>query len=336
MSSWPAKTRIYESHHFDSGVWDTLEPREDDILICTAYKSGTTWMQQIIAQLLFNGEEPPALVPDMSMWIDLRVPPRAVKRELVEGLRTRRFLKTHLPPDALTYRPSTKYIYVARDGRDAFMSLYNHYKTANENWYGALNDTPGRVGPEVPKFDPQMTPAEYFDKWVAKGWETQPWEQDGWPFWSLFYNFDQWWKVRDMPNVLFVHFNDLKQDLAGEMRKVAKFIGTPIDEGKFPTQVEKCTFAYMKANGDACAPLGGALWEGGGKTFINKGSNGRWKDELSSEQLATYDKVAKERMAPAAAKWLYTGGPLPKKRCSKLIVGGIAAASLAMVFLSLK
>jgi Sulfotransferase domain len=43
-------------------------------------KSGTTWVQQIVAQLLFNGAEDVA-VAELSPWLDLRVPPKEVKLE---------------------------------------------------------------------------------------------------------------------------------------------------------------------------------------------------------------------------------------------------------------
>ena len=35
-------------------------------------------------------------------------------------------------------------------------------------------------------------------------------------------------------------------------------------------------------------PLGGAFWDGGAQTFINKGVNGRWRDMLSAEDCAAY------------------------------------------------
>lgn len=173
--TWPTKTRVYESHHFDSEAWEVVTPRSDDIVIATAYKAGTTWMQTIVANLIFKGD-PPAAVGELSPWVDLRVPPREVKRGICENQSNRRFLKTHLPTDALNYNPNVKYIYVARDGRDAFFSLLNHYHKGNEAWYGVLNDTPGLVGPKMPTFAEASEGREgddasrfLFDKWLAKG-----------------------------------------------------------------------------------------------------------------------------------------------------------------------
>ena len=315
MAGW-TKTKTYDSHHFDSGAWDVVKPRDDDIVIATAYKAGTTWMQQIVAQILFNGE-PPAAVGELSPWVDLRVPPREVKEGMVEAIPGRRFLKTHLPTDALEFNRSHKYIYVARDGRDAFMSLMNHYKFGNEMWYGALNESPGLVGAKLPAWEEACEGKEgdeairaVFDKWLNTPWGEHPWEKDGWPFWSLFYNMKTWWDAKDLPNVLMVHFTDLKKDLAGQMRRIADFIGVPIDDAKFDAQVHACTFEAMKGNAAAVAPLGGAMWKGGADTFINKGTNGRWVGVLTDEQVAAYEKAAQERLGGECAKWLAAGGDI--------------------------
>src|SRR4029450_1659678 len=111
-------------------------------------KTGTTWTQQIIAQLLFEGaDELP--VADMSPWLDLRVTPNEVKLAALAAQTHRRFIKTHLALDALVYPPQGKYIYIARDGRDVVWSMYNHHANANALWYQLLNDTPGRVGAPI-------------------------------------------------------------------------------------------------------------------------------------------------------------------------------------------
>jgi hypothetical protein len=44
----PRKTRELHNHHFDSTIWNDLQFRDDDIIIATYAKSGTTWMQQIV------------------------------------------------------------------------------------------------------------------------------------------------------------------------------------------------------------------------------------------------------------------------------------------------
>lgn len=314
---WPEPTRVYESHHFDSGAWDVINPRKDDIIVATAGKSGTTWVQAIVASLIFQGSEPPASVGDLSFWVDVRLPPRELKQQLIESQATRRFLKTHLPTDALRYSPDIKYVYVARDLRDAFMSLVHHYEDGNDVWYDNLNKTPGLKGPMLPRYEDVVGEGEQgirdlFDKWMSTGWDAHPWEEDGWPFWSFFHNFESWWRVRSLPNVLLVHFNDLKKDLGGQMRRIAKFLDIEIDEGKFPETVKKCTFEYMKANARTIVPIAGAMLKGGAESFINKGTNERWKVVLSDEQVAAYEVAAVKKCGGSdAAKWLAEGGLIP-------------------------
>ncbi len=292
---WPKKTREYQNHHFDSTMWNDFKFRDGDIIISTYAKSGTTWMQQIVSQLLFEGQEglPTA---DMSPWLDMRVPPKEVKLPVVEAQTHRRFLKTHLPVDAIVFSPKAKYIYIGRDGRDVAWSFYNHHTNANEIYYQAVNDTPGRVGPPFER--PQGDVVEYFRTWLAR---------DGHPYWPFWENVRTWWEIKDLPNVHFVHFQNLKDDLAGEMRKIAAFLDIPIDEAKWPAIVEHCTFDYMKTNASPVAPLNGALWEGGAKTFIHKGTNGRWTSMLTPNDVAKYEAEAVAQLGDACAKWLATG-----------------------------
>ncbi len=54
---WPQKARDLHNHHFDSTIWDEFEFRDDDIIIATYAKAGTTWLQQIVSQLIFKGKE---------------------------------------------------------------------------------------------------------------------------------------------------------------------------------------------------------------------------------------------------------------------------------------
>jgi len=306
---------VYESHHLDSRKWEKVVPRKDDIIIATAYKSGTTWMQQIVAEILFQGKEKAGTVGDMSPWVDLRVPPMEFLAPVIEGQTHRRFLKTHLPQDAFApYITSTaKYIYIGRDGRDAFMSLQNHYEKANDAWYGAMN-SPGLVGPPLPCYSEAVASVpEWFDKWLSQGWETLPGEADGWPFWSLFKNTKTWWEFgRAHPDqVLFVHFNKLLEDLGGEMRRIAAFLEVPVDEALLPKMVAACTFDAMKGNADKIAPLNGTLWKGGGTDFVFKGTNGRWKGVLTDANLAAYDKKVAEELPKDCAVWLETGNLPP-------------------------
>ncbi len=121
----PVKSRELRSHHFDSTIWNDFRFRDDDIVISTYAKSGTTWVQQIVSQLLFNGVTG-LEVADMSPWLDLRVPPREVKLPMVEAQTHRRFLKTHLPVDALVFSDKAKYLsYSFKSNEYNFQEILN-------------------------------------------------------------------------------------------------------------------------------------------------------------------------------------------------------------------
>lgn len=293
---WPRKMRELHNHHFDSTVWNDFNFRDDDIVIGTYGKSGTTWSQQIIGQLLFNGD-PDIAVSQMSPWLDLRVPPKEVKLQLLEAQTHRRFIKTHLPVDALVFSPEARYLYIGRDGRDVVWSLYNHHANANALWYAAMNDTPGRVGPPIAPPTPDIR--RYFLDWL---------EKDGFPFWPFWENIRSWWEIRHLPNVLLIHFADMKADMPVAIRKIADHLQIPVDERRWPHILEHCSFDYMREHGDKTVPLGGAIFEDGAKTFINKGTNGRWRDILTPQDSQQYEDMARRELDEDCARWLRNGG----------------------------
>jgi aryl sulfotransferase len=291
----PTKTKELHSHHFDSTIWNDFAFRDDDIVIATYAKSGTTWVQQIVSQLIFDGEEGMD-VAEMSPWMDLRIPPKEIKLAAVEAQTHRRFVKTHLPVDALVFSEKAKYLYIARDGRDVAWSFYNHHVNANDAWYQALNDTPGRVGPPIER--PSGDIVQYFNEWL---------EQDGYPIWSFWENIRTWWEIRDLPNVQLIHFEALKQNMPGEIRRIAKFLNIEIDESRWDSILRHCSFDYMKENATKSVPLGGIFWDGGAETFIHKGVNGRWRDVLPDEDKARYEAKSLEELGLECSRWLASG-----------------------------
>jgi aryl sulfotransferase len=73
--AWPKKTRELRTLHIDSTIWNDFTFRDDDIIIATYGKSGTTWMQQIISQMLFAGDTDQD-TQAMSPWVDYVIPPK--------------------------------------------------------------------------------------------------------------------------------------------------------------------------------------------------------------------------------------------------------------------
>jgi aryl sulfotransferase len=293
--AWPQKTREFHNHHFDSTIWNDFRFRDDDIVVATYAKSGTTWMQQILAQMLF-GPDPDLEVAELSPWLDLRVPPKEVKLPVVEAQTRRRFMKTHLPIDALAFSPKAKYIYIGRDGRDVVWSLYNHHSNANDVWYSALNETPGLVGPPLAR--PPVDIRQYWNDWF---------ERDGHPFWPFWDSVRGWWAIRELPNVHFVHFSALKADCLGEMRRIAAFLDVEVADSDWDAIVEYCSFDWMNRNATKSVPLGGAFWDAGAEVFIHRGVNGRWAETLTAAESRAYEERAVAELGASCATWLATG-----------------------------
>jgi aryl sulfotransferase len=123
----------------------------------------------------------------------------------------------------------------------------------------------------------------------------------------LWDNVRSWWAVRELPNVLLVHYANLKRDLSREMHRVARFLNIDIPDADWPTLEEHCTFDYMKKHAANAAPLGGAIWNGGADSFIFKGTNGRWHDVLTKADVEAYEGQALKELGPECSHWLSTG-----------------------------
>jgi len=291
---WPKKSRELSHALMDSTRWDDFRFRDGDIIIATWAKSGTTWTQQIIGQLVFNGVEGLPVL-DMAPWVDMRLAPKEKILELVEAQTHRRFVKTHLPADAMIISPKARYIYLARDGRDALWSWYNHHAITTQEALDTINSNPGN--PDPPWTPPTDDIRAYFHNWLDKNGDPMH------PFWE---NVQSWWDIRDLPNVLLLHFNDLKADMEREIRRIAEFLSIYIDATTWPAIVEHCTFDYMKENAPALSPDMNQFFEGGMTNFVFKGNNGRWRDTLTPEDIAKYERFARDNLAPECAHWLAT------------------------------
>ena len=307
----PKRSRVYQNHHLDSTRWDVIKPRADDIVVTTSYKSGTTWTQLILLHLLYGDEKE---LPDprmVSPWPDARFMGTSKEQlaENAEGIERRRFLKSHLPLDGLPYWENAKYLVVGRDPRDVFMSLFNHYWNYTDLMMSLLNDTPGRVGEALAPCP--ETPKELWEGWISRGWFD--WESEGYPFWSNMHHTQSYWDYRHLPNLMFVHYNDLKKDLAGGISRIADFLEIELTPERRDHIAKETTFEAAKRNAAANAEKtgeGNSVWKQGSDGFFFKGTNGRWRDVLDDADLAMYEATKKRVLDPDCATWLEAGGAI--------------------------
>src|SRR5687768_5488518 len=93
-----------------------------------------------------------------------------------------------------------------------------------------------------------------------------------------FFHFERtWWEPRGRPNVLLVHYNDLKADLEEEMRRVADFLGVAVDAKLWPLLVEAAGFEAMRRDGAALMSTVASIFKEGSERFFYKGTNERWR-----------------------------------------------------------
>ena len=298
--------RDYRAFAYDSRHWEHYRPRADDIVIATYPKCGTTWTQRLVSMLVFQSAAPRPL-SEVSPWLDRRFGPGA--EQVLAQLETqthRRFIKSHLPLDALPLYDGIKYVHVARDGRDACLSFLNHSAKFTP---AALEDMDRiglgdpMIGFAYPRVDGNFRP--FYLDWINEA----PWGKTRCPLSPLnFFRFEKsFWDERGRDNVLLVHYADLKADLAGEMRRLAAFLEISIPEALWPELIAAGSFGAMQRDGDSLMPEAARAWEGGAQTFLHKGELGRWRDLLTDDDVRLYEDKARRELPEACARWLERG-----------------------------
>lgn len=289
----------YRTWVLDSRRWQHYRPRTGDIIIATYPKCGTTWMQQIVSLLVFQSPEPKPVMK-ISAWIDRRFgEPIEAVLEQIEAQQHRRFLKSHLPLDGLPFYGEVKYIHVARDGRDACISYHNHGTGLTApilekfDKIGLQDEAIGRPFPRLP-----ADPAEFFHRWVR---------EDNVPTTSFLHFERTWWEARERPNVLLVHYSDLKTKRENEMKRIADFLEISITPTLWPELVAAAGFDAMRRDGDVLMSTLADIFQGGSQRFFFKGSNERWHGVFREEDLALYDAKVRALLPPACAHWVAQG-----------------------------
>ncbi len=303
LTQYPQVIHTYLNHALDSRRWQHYRPRPDDIIIATSYKSGTTWMQEIVRQLIFLGQDVPerdgVRLGAISFWLDTDGGPIDEVIAKLEAQQHRRFIKSHLALDGLLFFPQVKYIVVGRDARDVAMSMWNQYSGFTDKMFEGIHKRGGALPP--PPHDVHV----FWRNWITRGWFD--WESEGYPFGCNLHHTQTWWNYRHLPNILFVHYNDLKSDLTAEIRRVADFLAISVTDDALPPVLEAVSLDAIRAKEQRVNAGWQEVFKEGVNTFFYKGTNGRWKDVLSTEELALYDEKAAQVLTPGCRAWLEQG-----------------------------
>lgn len=314
MTETPAAVR-YRSIAADSARWDGFAFRDDDIVISTAPKCGTTWTQMICALLIFQTPDLPQSLDALSPWLDMLTRDRAEVIDRLETQRHRRFIKTHTPLDGLPFDERVTYICVARDPRDVALSWDNH--VANMDVMAFITKRADAVGlddvAEMLAEGPPVradSPLERFWAWVD---DDTPLEAAVANLRGLLHHLQTYWDERDRPNIVLLRYEDLKADLEGEMRGLARRLGIDVPEERWPVLVGAAGFDEMRARASETAPEAGYLWQDE-QQFFHRGTSGQWREVLTEADVARYRALVAALVDPELAAWLHQGGSATSPR----------------------
>jgi hypothetical protein len=202
-------------------------PKADDIVVATQMKCGTTWMEHVVYEVLHRGSgdivASGRTLYALAPWLEGRKSVPLDQAGPVGTVRPSRIIKTHLPAALCPFSPEARYIYVARNPAACFASCMDFVAT-----------NVGAMAPAMPAYE------EWYRSPDLMWWGTWPDHVKGW-----------WARAQANANVLFVHFEEMKKDLAGVTRRVAEFLGVPpLSDDELARVVHKCGFAYMQEHQD--------------------------------------------------------------------------------------
>ncbi|NXB11532.1 ST1C1 Sulfotransferase, partial [Cnemophilus loriae] len=263
-------------------MWDKVQKfkaRPDDVLIATYAKAGTTWTQEVVDMVQQNGDtekckrETTYKRHPFLEWF-MTEPPSARYSglELAEAMPSPRTIKTHLPVQLLPpsfWEQNCKIIYVARNAKDNLVSYY-HFHRMNKG----LPD-PGTWEEFVEKF---MTGKVLWGSWYdhVKGW----------------------WKAKDKHRILYLFYEDMKENPKREIQKIAKFLEKDLSQEVLNKIVHNTSFEVMKEN-----PMANYTKDFQGimdhsiSPFMRKGTVADWKNHFTVAQNEKFDEDYKKKMS---------------------------------------
>lgn len=286
--------KLYLGPLTDNRRWDMVGIRPDDVIVVTPPKSGTTWMQTIIA-LLFSGD--PDVETELSMkmpWVDFRIREIEEVAERLDAMRHRRCLKSHTPMDGLPLDDHARYICVFRHPLDAHFSNRAHLRNMPMPFFGLW----------YPEDDLNGITFRRFLDGGAEGYDG-----DAMPLAYILHHYKAALAIAERTNVSLFHYADMTRDLTGTFAKVADLLGISYAPAVMDQLVQAARFDNMKAHAARFAPAGGKGFMKSDSEFFQSGSSGKWVGELNDEELAAYDALMDAHLTQQERAWLEFGSP---------------------------
>lgn len=239
---------------------DNHKAQPRDVCLVTYPKSGTTWLSYILHQL----HDKPKLtsLDDAVPWITT-LPP-----SVVEELSAPRIFRLHLLHDWLpeSITKETKIIYCYRNPKDVSVSYFHHTKFFKQIYDGF----------EFESFD------EFFQHYMSNN----PLHYGTW-----IQHVRNWLPHRNDPNVLFVSYEDMVEELPRVIRQIAKFLEVSVSEERVDEIANNSSFSSMKKDDRLNRKDLGENIVDMKKDFIRKGKVGDWKNTLTENQARVLDEL---------------------------------------------
>ncbi|XP_042328071.1 sulfotransferase 1C2-like isoform X2 [Sceloporus undulatus] len=252
-----------------------FQARPDDLLLCTYPKAGTTWIQEIVDMIQQRGDaQKCARAPlyQRSPYLEM-FPPKPLPSGLeeAEAMPSPRTIKTHFPVQLLPpsfWEQNCKIIYVARNIKDNAVSFF-HFHRMNMGL------------PEPGQWD------DFLKNFIA-GKVT---------YGSWFDHVCGWWEAKNHYPVLYLFYEDIKEDPAREIQKVAQFLGIELPESVLKKIVQQTTFESMKENPMTnYSTVPSSILDQSVSPFLRKGTVGDWKEHFTVAQSEWTDDICTQKL----------------------------------------
>ncbi|XP_061113470.1 cytosolic sulfotransferase 3-like isoform X1 [Conger conger] len=264
--------------HSITDNWDNVQnfqAKPDDILIATYPKAGTTWVSHMLDLLYFGKSSPKRGVSlpiyERVPFLEICIPILPTGVESADKMTTSpRLIKTHLPVQFVPksfWEQKCRIVYVARNAKDNVVS-YFHFDRMN-----SAQPEPGDWTSYLQKFqEGKLAWGSWYDH--VKGW---------------------WEKKQAHPKLLYLHYEDLAENMDRELDRVCSFLGVCPTEEERQQVKEGVEFDAMKNNRMTNYSTIDVL-DFKISPFMRKGKVGDWKNHFTVYQNEQFDKEYKKKM----------------------------------------
>lgn len=265
----------------DPRILANFEAQATDVLITTAPKAGTTWMQQILYQMKSGGDPDFANIYHVVPWLELPHSSTNWKDTLEKynRLQAPRIFKTHCTYSQTPHSDKVNIILSSRDPRDCCVSFYHHMISMKQE---AL-DLKGIKAPE--SFD------EYFESWMSFG--------------AWFRNVASWWPHVNDKNVLWFRYENMLKDLNETVDKILEFLNWNLSDEQKDKVLLYSSFSWMREHDEKFVMRfdnGESMFKP--KGFIRKGQVGDHKNLMTAEQEARIIERARKDLPEDCLRYL--------------------------------